>query len=133
MTDMDQKNAGTVKPLHTISLEVLAGSSPGARDLTPDPLALEFIFGLGVQGLSPFERLLEGLPAGDEARIELKRAVVPTTFLNLTPFFIELADRQDPLFLTVKVAGIRPAESREVIRAMARMVECGDDCCCGGH
>jgi len=133
MTDMDQKNTSTVKPLHTISLEVLAGSSPGARDLTPDPLTLEFIFGLGVQGLSPFERLLEGLPAGDETRIELKREVVPTTFLNLTPFIIELADRQDPLFLTVKVADIRPAESREVIRTMARMVECGDDCCCGGH
>ncbi len=130
---MSQNNASTVKPLHAIRLEVLAGSRPGARDLTPDPVTVEFIFGLGVQGLSPFESLLEGMPAGGETRLELKREVVPTTFLNLTPYFIELADRQNPLFLTVKVADIRPAQSREVIRAMARQAECGDDCCCGGH
>ena len=130
---MPEDKTHTVKPLHAIRLAVLAGSRAGAGDLTPEPLELEFIFGLGVQGLTPFERLLEGLPLGGEKALELPRASVPTTFLNLTPFFIELADRQDPLFLTVRIAGIRPAESREVIRAMARMAECGDDCCCGGH
>ncbi len=130
---MPGNEALTVKPLHAIRLAVRAGSRPGAGDLTPDPLDLEFIFGLGVQGLTPFERMLDGMPLGGEKALELTRAVVPTTFLHLTPFFLELADRQDPLHLTVRVAGIRPAESREVIRAMARMTECGDDCCCGGH
>ena len=130
---MSENEPSTVKPLHAIRLVVLAGTRPGAGDLTPDPLDLEFIFGLGVQGLTPFESLLEGMPLGGEKALELSRAAVPTTFLNLTPFFIELADRQDPLYLTVKIAGIRPAESREVIRAMARLAECGDDCCCGGH
>ncbi len=130
---MTDEHASTVKPLHAIRLAVLAGSRPGGGELTPEPLDLEFIFGLGVQGLTPFESLLEGMPLGGEKALELRRAVVPMTFMNLTPHFIELADRQDPLYLTVKIAGIRPADGREVIRAMARMAECGDDCCCGGH
>lgn len=130
---MSQNTPRIVKPLHTICLEVRAGSKPGARDLTSRPLAIEFIFGLGVQGLSPFERHLEGLPAGSETSLKLKRESIPVTFLNLSHYFIELGEKKGPLFLTVKVVDIRPAESREVIRAMARQTECGDDCCCGGH
>lgn len=130
---MSQNISKTVKPLHIICLEVRAGSKPGAQDLTSRPLSFEFIFGLGVQGLTPFECQLEGLPMGSETSLELKREAIPLTFLNLSHYFIKLGEKQSPLFLTVKVVDIRPAESREVIRAMARQTECGNDCCCGGH
>jgi len=130
---MSENNPITVKPLHTIHLEVRAGSQPGIQDLTSRPLAFEFIFGLGVQGLTPFERLLEGLPVGSQTSIKVKHESIPTTFLNLKHYFMELCKKKDPLFLTVRVVDVHPAESREVIRAMARQAECGDGCCCGGH
>lgn len=133
MTDVIKNNSKTVKPLHTICLEVLAGTRPGAQDLTTRPLAFEFIFGLGVQGLTPFERHLEGLPAGSQTELQLKNESISVTFLNLAHYFIDMSKNRDALFLTVKVVDVRPAENREVIRAMARQAKCGDDCCCGGH
>ena len=101
----------TVKPvidhLKKITLSIAAGTTPQELDIIDQPLRFVFIAGLGPHGFTPFE-------------------------YALPPFLGKLKEHEE-IFLTVKVAAVEPAESREDVRAMAAMTECecGCDCDCG--
>ena len=55
----------TIGPLKKISLLLEAGTGPDKTDLTAGPIASEFIFGAGSQGLCPFEFQLAAKKEGD--------------------------------------------------------------------
>jgi hypothetical protein len=95
-----------------------------------EQIPYEFIFGIGTEGLSPFEFDLAGKNAGHEGEYHLKRAELTGLFQHLTPPLF-LCDVPDAFTLKVRVVEIGQADQREVIKAMAEASSCGSHCC--GH
>lgn len=96
--------------------------------------AFSFIFGIGKNGLTPFERRLEGTLAGDAFEIMLDRSTLAEWFAYLTPALPDLGVTATPAAYSVMVEAVAPADGQELIKAMAAMVDgCGCGCGCGGH
>ena len=127
----------TVNPvidhLKKITLSIAAGTTPQKSDIIDQPLRFGFIAGLGPHGFTPFEYALVGKPMGDEIRLQLQTKGLGGYFRHINPPFLGKLKDHEEIFLTVKVVAVEPAESREVVRAMAAMTECecGCDCDCG--
>ncbi len=129
----EQKTA--VGPLKKVSVKYTAGSAPGKADLICSQDSFEFIFGLGVDGLTPFEYQLEGKFPGDTVQYLIKRSHVVETFGHLFSRIGKIPDKIDRFYLNVGIEDISDADQREVVKALAAAASCGGDCdCgCGGH
>jgi hypothetical protein len=90
----------------------------------------EFVFGIGSEGLSPFEFALSGKGPGYEHEFVLTRREAEGLFQHLVPPLF-LDDIPETFTLKVRVIHIAEADQREVIRAMAEASSCGSHCC--GH
>ncbi|QTA92031.1 hypothetical protein [Desulfonema magnum] len=114
----------------TISAE--AGKTPDSADLTPWPFQFEFIFGLGTEGLTPFEYELADKAEGDEILLHLKQENLHETFEHICVPFHHLSDHPDAFYLKAQVVKVAPATDREIVKAMAGGSSCGDHCCGDG-
>ncbi|MGD8959733.1 MAG: hypothetical protein PVI27_07805 [Desulfobacteraceae bacterium] len=125
----------TIGPLQQVKLALEAGTTAESVALTPQPIAYEFIFGLGAEGLVPFERALADRRVGEQISLRLDPGGLQAAFEHLPLPGILLPARAADLFLRVTVVAVEPADQREVIRQLARRSACGGDCgCgCGGH
>lgn len=125
----------TIGPLQQVKLALEAGTTAESVALTPQPIAYEFIFGLGAEGLVPFERALADRRVGEQISLRLDPGGLQAAFEHLPLPGILLPARAAELFLRVTVVAVEPADQREVIRQLARRSACGGDCgCgCGGH
>lgn len=90
----------------------------------------EFIFGIGTEGLSPFEFDLSDKGLGYEREFPLTREALGGFFRHLLPPLF-LYDISEAFTLKVRVAAITQPDQRELIRAMAEASSCGSNCC--GH
>lgn len=90
----------------------------------------EFVFGIGTEGLSPFEIELSGKGLGYEREFNLTREEVGRLFHHLLPPLF-LYDMPEAFTLKVRVVGVTKADQREIIKAMAESSSCGSHCC--GH
>lgn len=120
-----------VGPMKTITLSVEAGTAPEVMDLTAQPFQLEFICGLGSRGLTAFERRLSGLAAGETALLKLSPGGMDAFFEHLILPPIIFPAQIEAFYLRTRVDRVAPADPREVVRGLATMGGCGDDCC--GH
>ena len=123
-----------VENLKKIAISIQAGTSQDAMNLTPKYPGLEFIFGLGSGGMTPFEYELVDKTEGQSVLIHLRKEAFHSFFEHLNPPLMDLFDVNDDIYLKVKVDTVRPAENREIIKAMADMAahgESGCDCGCG--
>ena len=91
----------------------------------------EFIYGLGAKGLTPIEFQLADKTVEDEVRLQINGEQIPQVFQHLILPPIKIPEDVDLLYLRFRVMEISPAEQREVIKALAEIADCGDDCC--GH
>lgn len=114
--------------LKKITLSVTAGTSPQTSDIIAQPQSFSFIFGLGTDGLTPFEYALTGKTSGDEVSVQLKREDLNRIFRHINPPFTRDLVGHAEIFLTAHITLVEPAESREVIRTMAAMAECESGC-----
>jgi hypothetical protein len=126
----------TIDNLKKISLSVEAGSAPEDMNLTPQPIACEFIFGIGPSGMSPFEYQLVGKKTGDSLLLPLAKTDSPHFFEHIILPIEHLFDNRDAVYLKLKVVRVAVADSREVVKAMAEMAHlseggCGGGCGCG--
>ena len=122
--------------LKKITLSIQAGTSKDIMDLTPKYPELEFIFGLGPEGMTPFEYLLADRTEGESALLHLKKEDFHSFFERINPPLMDLFDGRDDVYLKVNINAVTPAENREVVKAMADMaahggVECDCGCGCG--
>jgi hypothetical protein len=117
--------------LKKITLCVEAGTAPDSMDLTPQPSQFEFIYGLGISGLTPFETQLADKTVGEEIRLHINREEIPQVFQHLMLFPLNLSDHLDAFYLKLKVTKVTSADQREVIKALAEIANCEDHCC--GH
>lgn len=128
---MPSETKTTIEPLDSVRLAVEAGTEEGCFDLTEAPFTLEFVFGIGTEGLTPFEFELSKRTVGEEMRVAARRETAPQFFRHLTlPLFQQLQPPES-FFIQVRVMEARPARGREVVQAMAALTECGSEGGCG--
>jgi hypothetical protein len=123
-----------VENLKMITLSLQAGGSQNTLDLIPNHPKIKFIFGLGPEGMTPFEYRLVDKVEGDSVEFLLKKSDFLNFFEHLTPFIVNLVDKYDEVYLRATIEGITPAKNREIIKAMAEMTAhggAGCDCGCG--
>jgi hypothetical protein len=126
-----------IQPLKKVKLSITAGSRPGSNDLTALPLQYEFLYGIGPQGLEPFEAALHGKALGECLTVTVAASEAPAFFGRFfQPVLQLLALHTYPaeLFLSLSVEQVTDAENREVVKALAREAGhggCGGSCDCG--
>ena len=123
-----------VENLKKITLSIQAGTTQDTMDLTPKHPEIEFIFGLGPEGMTPFEYELADRTEGQSVLLHLKKEGLDSFFERLNPPLMDLFDSRDNVYLKVNINAVTPAENREVVKAMADMAAhggAGCDCGCG--
>lgn len=120
--------------LKKITLSLQAGTSQDTTNLTPKHPGLEFIFGLGSGGITPFEYELADKAEGAGVLIHLEKEVFYSFFEHINPPLMDLFNVRDDVYLKVKINAVTPAENREIVKAMADIAAhggAGCDCSCG--
>ena len=120
-----------IEVLKKITLSVEAGTAPDATHLTPQSSQFEFIYGLGISGLTPFEIQLADKTVGEEIHLHISREEIPQVFQHLLLFPLNLPEHLDAIYLKLKITKVIQADQREVIKALAEIANCEDVCC--GH
>lgn len=106
-------------------------------DRQVEEVPFEFIYGVGSEGLCPFEILLADKAEGDTLQVEISGAKATETFAHLfTPLRFALDLREVPVSfsLDLKVAEVADTNNREVVQAIAKATHysgCGGSCGCG--
>ncbi|GBC61638.1 hypothetical protein DENIS_2600 [Desulfonema ishimotonii] len=119
-----------VENLKKITLMVEAGKTAEMMNLTPQPVSYAFIFGIGKEGLTPFEYELVDKAVGDTVAISVLHEETGTFFEHIAlPLTGDMPER---LHVRATIDQVETPEGREVIQAMASLSgDCG--CGCGGH
>jgi hypothetical protein len=123
-----------VENLKKITLSIQAGMSQNTMNLTPKYPQVEFIFGLGLEGMTPFEYELADRTEGQSILLHLKKEDIYSFFEHLNPPLMDLFDGRDDVYLKVNIDAVTPAENREIVKAMADLAAhggAGCDCGCG--
>ena len=123
-----------VENLKKITLSIQAGTSQDTMDLSPKYPKVEFIFGLGLEGMTPFEYELADRSEGQSVLLHLKKEALYSFFEHLNPPLTDLFEGRDEVYLKVNIDAVTPAENREIVKAMAAMAGhggAGCDCGCG--
>jgi len=126
-----ENNSKTVGPLKKVSLSFTAGTAPELTDLISAPQSLEFIFGIGTQGLTEFECLLDGKKSNDKGLIEVNTKDPAEFFGHTIACAQVLPIHSDHFFLQYTITGISDASPKDVVKSLAAAGGCGADCDCG--
>ena len=123
-----------VEALRKVTLHLYAGCS-SQNNPCPAEATLDFIFGLGKDGLAPIEREIAGKAIGSTIHVELPENGFYPFFGHIPLHHISLPSADEIACLKIKITNIEIPSAREVISAMAAVTPCGDGCgCgCGGH
>jgi hypothetical protein len=122
-----------IQALDKVTLSIKVGTQPGGNDLNPKSPTFEVIFGLGIEGLTPFEFLLSEKFQADIFSLYLHPNEVCQTFQHIALPYFDFPESVDSIFFTFSVITVKKADSREVIKAMAELSSCGGSCDCCGH
>ena len=125
----------TIDPMKMVTVEITASRDADQASLLPDPLEERFIFGIGSNGLSPFEMILAGRTVGEAVDFNVPATAQFEFFGHVIPPCLQPPKGFETLHYTARVKDIRPADGKEVIKALAIQTSCGEscDCGCGGH
>ena len=126
-----------VENLKKIALSIQAGTLQDTMNLIPKYPNIGFIFGLGAEGMTPFEYELAEKVEGENILIHLRKEDFYCFFEHLNPPLMDLFDRREDVYLKVNIDAVTPAENREIVKAMAAKAAhggagCDCDCGCGG-
>lgn len=121
----------TIGPLKKISLLLEAQTGPEMPDSTAGAIAFEFIFGMGSQGLCPFEFQLADKKEGDGLSLRVRGEDLGKLFQHLPLPSLQIGEGVETFYLKVKIVKVSEADPKEVIKALAESGSCGDHCC--GH
>ena len=119
--------------LKKIGLAVAAGSTKRDIDRIGKPSNLSFIYGVGAEGITLFEKALFAKRPGDEIMIEVQPHQTDDLLGHLKPSIEGIAPESDTsYFLKVRIESVDTPGQREIIRAIAEGVASdGCDCGCG--
>ncbi|MGD9043889.1 MAG: hypothetical protein PVG06_09265 [Desulfobacterales bacterium] len=122
-----------VENLKKVTLRLQAGTADDNMNLSLSVPEFEFIFGIGPNGMCPFEYQLVNKAAGEEISMPLKKEQTHQLFGHLDLPFRRLFEEHDLLYLNVQILKIEQPDSREVVKALADIAshDHGCDCGCG--
>ncbi len=120
-----------VENLQKVTLKMEAGTTAERMDLTPTALQYEFIFGIGPAGMCPLEYELIHKKEGDTVMLRLNREEHHQFSGHLFLPFQDLFEENASFFLKVKIAKVQPADSKEVVKALAETTAHTGGCGCG--
>jgi len=126
------ESSDAVENLKKIGLTVQAGSKRDDMDIVSDPMVFELIFGIGTQGLTPFEFELADKRVGDVIILHLNRSQIQDSFQHIQLPPPALSGGCSELYFNFRIMSISSAENREIVSAMAAVANCGNGCC-GNH
>ena len=118
-----------VENLRMVTVSMEAGVTAETMDLTSTPQEWEFVFGIGSDGLTPLEFALAGKNIGEEVLMHVKREDLANTFQHAPITRFWLSRPLEGCWLKLRVVGVREADQREIIKALAEMAACGGECC----
>ena len=117
--------------MQKITLTVDMNNPPGENASDHSPAKFDFVYGMGSAGLTPLEFALSEKNAGDEVHLQLRPDQIPAFFGHIRPPALHVQEGKDPIDLRVRILEVSPATGREVVRTLADVANCGDNCC--GH
>jgi hypothetical protein len=116
-----------------VSVRLVHGQSSATG--TEKPVTFSFIYGIGRDGLSPFEQRLELCSVGQCVQFEVKADAVAESFGGLFAEVRELIEGKvlpENLVFEIKIIKLEDVENREVVAALARSASgCGSGGSCG--
>ncbi|WP_419656465.1 hypothetical protein Dvar_55590 [Desulfosarcina variabilis str. Montpellier] len=119
--------ASTVDNLSKISLTI-----KDEDNLSSSPF--EFIYGVGAEGITLFEKALFGKGVGDQVQFDISPADYCETIGHLELPLFKQTGIMKPISLQVTIDAISKATDHEVVKAMAAGGSCSDcGCGCGNH
>lgn len=121
-----------IEYMRKIRLSLETDNNPDRESAETVKNTMEFVYGLGSSGLTPFEFALAGKMPGDEIHLRLHRHQIPSYFGHIRIPALQASREPDPIVLKARVLQVQPASSREVVRTLAEIANCGDSCC-GQH
>jgi hypothetical protein len=110
-----------VDNLRMVTVSMEAGKTAQTMDLTPTPQECEFVFGVGSKGLTPLEFELAGKNIGEEVLTHLRREDLADPFQHVPIPSFCLSPTLDGCWLKLRIARVREADQREIIKALADM------------
>ena len=122
-----------VAPLMKVALRVTL-SAGGDRPLpSAQPVAMEFIYGIGKDGLAPIESALNGKSVGDRLTLSADTGELRLLLGHLYPHLPGASQwGHVRCHVEIAIADIAQADGREVIKALASLLEgCDGGCECG--
>ena len=128
---MNQHEA-EVTYLKKIRLSIVTGSSSESISGTGKPMDYDFIFGVGKDGITAFEKTLFGKKAGEEIALEVKSDQLNEVFGHLKNALQDVLPSATVFSLKARINSISTPDDREVVSAIAGSAgEGGCDCGCG--
>lgn len=121
-----------VAHLKKVVLLIKAGRSADVMDILSEPYRIEFIFGIGHGGLTPFECEMAERRVGDAVGLAVSPDNMQGVFGHLSYLLPDLPADDNPLYFQITVEAAAESSPREVIRALAELASCGSHCCEGG-
>ena len=118
-----------IQYMSKVTLSLSAGEDGTRAENGLDPKQFDFVYGIGSEGLTPLESVLEGRQENDELFLEIKGNDPVHIFQHLWFPEIDALFREAPSLLKITVLSVSEATPRDVIRALAETARCGDDCC----
>ena len=115
--------------LNLKKIRVLISPESHLSDCNIVPEQMDFIFGIGQEGLTPFEYELSRRRQGETFKVSLKKDALKEFFGHLYPALTALPEGEDEVRIHITFQGYEDASPREIIKAMAEIAECGDHCC----
>lgn len=114
----------------TLKLAVISGdpnTSPPLKGST-----FTFVCGLGIEGLTAFEKELQGLSCGDRTRVQIDSQCEELYFEHLARSVFAVVQIEPPIDLSIEVLSVKPVSGRELVKALKEKTEAGSSGCgCG--
>ena len=120
-----------VENLKKVTLRLEAGTTADHLNLTPDAVEYEFIFGIGPDGMCPFEYELINKPKDEILLLQLNKEDIDKFAGHLRLPVLGLFEKNRSLYLKVTILKIEQPDSKEVIKALAALTSHAEGCGCG--
>lgn len=120
-----------ISPFKKVLLATSISNMESQKDSRKTPHHMEFIFGVGMNGLTHFECMLEGKQMGCEIVFQVKNNDLMHYFAHLYRLLPGFSDDAAPVFFKVVVKDISEPTDREIVKSLAEAASCGTDCGCG--
>lgn len=128
------EDAPSITPLTKVSVKIAATPITNEVRLPASEIHFSFIYGIGTEGLTAFEKALHGMAVGERLAIGVPSMQMHNYFEHLLNPLMEAIHADPPFELEIEVLNIAPVSDRELVHALARKSEgsgCECDCGCG--